>query len=88
MSELPQVSEQWQRAFSWIEARLGAKIVRAERQPRWRPAWFIEVERDSERGKETLGVYFRGDRGESAGTSAKAFRASSGRPAFKWQAPA
>ncbi len=64
MSEPPKVSEQWQRAFAWIESELDGKVVRAERQPRWRPAWFIDLERD--RSDEPLAIYFRGERGESA----------------------
>jgi len=28
----------------WIEQRLGGTIVSMERQARWRPAWFAEVE--------------------------------------------
>lgn len=61
MGQEPTVSESWQRAFAWIEAELGGKVVRAERQPRWRPAWFIDLER----GEERLPLYFRGDRGEA-----------------------
>ncbi len=64
MSKPTAVSEQWQRAFAWIEAELGGKVVRAERQPRWRAAWFIEVERAGA-GADPVKVYFRGDRGES-----------------------
>lgn len=61
MSQGSAVSESWQRAFAWIEAELGGKVVHAERQPRWRPAWFIDLERDTGR----LPLYFRGDRGEA-----------------------
>ena len=35
--------------------------MRAERQPRWRPAWFLDLERDGER----VPLYFRGERGET-----------------------
>ena len=55
------VSEEWRRAFAWIERTLGGRIVRAERQPRWRPAWFLDLERDG----AIVPLYFRGDRGES-----------------------
>ena len=55
------VPDEWKRAFGWIEAQLGGKIVRAERQPRWRPAWFLDLER----GGRTIPLYFRGERGES-----------------------
>lgn len=50
------------RAF--IERTMGGKIVRMERQLRWRPAWFVDVERGGvERGAETLKLHLRGDRG-------------------------
>lgn len=60
MSDTPiSVEEPWKSAFAWIERELGGRIVRAERQPRWRPAWFLDLERDG----EVLPLYFRGDRG-------------------------
>ena len=43
-----ELSEQWQRCFGWIENELGGRIVHAERQARWRPAWFLDVERGGE----------------------------------------
>lgn len=55
-SDLP---PEWQRGFAWIERELGGAIVAAERQPRWRPAWFLDLVRSG----ETLPLYFRGDRG-------------------------
>jgi aminoglycoside phosphotransferase (APT) family kinase protein len=55
------LAPEWRQAFGWIEGELGGTIVRAERQPRWRPAWFLDLER----GGETLPLYFRGDRGEA-----------------------
>jgi len=54
------VSAEWQRAFAWIERELGGKIARFARQPRWRPAWYLDVERDG----QTIPLYFRGDRGQ------------------------
>lgn len=51
---------EWQRAFDWVERELGVRIVSFERQARWRPAFFIETERDG----EPLSLYLRGDRGE------------------------
>jgi len=45
--------------IEWIERTTGGRVVHCERQPRWRPAWFIDVERDG----ELLPLYFRGDRG-------------------------
>lgn len=52
---------EWQRAFAWIERELGGRIARFERQARWRPAWFLDLERDG----ATLPLYFRGDRGRT-----------------------
>jgi len=57
---LPELSPRWQQAFRWIEQTLGGRVVAARRQPRWRPAWFIDLERDG----ETVPLYFRGQRGE------------------------
>lgn len=45
------------RIVAWIEAHLG-RVIRIERQPRWRPAWFVDVERDG----ALLPLYVRGDR--------------------------
>ena len=45
--------------IEWIERTIGGRAIRAERQPRWRPAWYIDVERDG----DILPLYFRGDRG-------------------------
>ena len=42
----------------WIEQRLGGRVVSIERQPRWRPIWFADVERDGER----LALCVRGQR--------------------------
>lgn len=60
-STRPALPEDWKRAFGWIEGELGGRIVRAERQPRWRPAWFLDLERDG----GTVPLYFRGDRAEA-----------------------
>jgi aminoglycoside phosphotransferase (APT) family kinase protein len=46
----------------WIEAELGP-VVSIERQPRWRPAWYVEVRRHG----EPLHLYVRGER-EDVGT--------------------
>ncbi len=48
---------EWQRAFAWVEKTTGGKLVRAERQARWRPAWFLDVEKDG----QILPLYWRGD---------------------------
>ena len=51
---------EWQRAFAWVEAELSVEIVSFERQPRWRPAFFVDAVRDG----ETIPLYLRGERGE------------------------
>ncbi len=33
------------RVVSWLESLLGGKVVSWARQPRWRPMWFVDVER-------------------------------------------
>jgi aminoglycoside phosphotransferase (APT) family kinase protein len=45
--------------ISWIERNTGGRVVRCDRQGRWRPAWYVDVERNG----DTLLLYFRGDRG-------------------------
>jgi hypothetical protein len=52
--------EPWSKAFDWIEANLGGRILSFERQPRWRPAFYLEFERDG----QTLPLYVRGARTE------------------------
>ena len=32
-----------QRIQAWIEEHVGGKVVRLERQNRWRPVWFADV---------------------------------------------
>jgi len=54
------LDESWQRGFDWVEKELGARIVSFERQARWRPAFFLELER----GDESLSIYLRGERGD------------------------
>ncbi len=54
-----QLANEWQRAFKWIESTVGGRLVRWERQSRWRPAWFLTLER----GSETIPLYWRGARG-------------------------
>ena len=43
---------------AWLRANVGGKVVRINRQPRWRPVWFADVERDG----ELLELCVRGDR--------------------------
>lgn len=49
----------WQRCLAWIERELGIRIHAFERQPRWRPAFFCEAEKDG----KPLPLYLRGERG-------------------------
>jgi aminoglycoside phosphotransferase (APT) family kinase protein len=46
----------------WFREQLGAEVVGLRQQARWRPVWFVDVERDGERS--TLMV--RGDRTDAA----------------------
>jgi hypothetical protein len=57
-----ELAPEWQRAFAYVESEVGGRIVAAERQPRWRPAWFLELERS---GGDRAAVYFRGARTET-----------------------
>lgn len=50
---------EWGAAFREIEQIADGRLVAAQRQERWRPAWFCELER----GGRRFGVYYRGDRG-------------------------
>ncbi len=34
------------RVVAWLESLLGGKVVSWARQPRWRPMWFVDVDRD------------------------------------------
>ena len=53
----------WNDLFSWIESEIGGRIVGYERQTRWRPAFFLDLERDG----VSRALYFRGARTEIAG---------------------
>ena len=55
------VGPEWARAFAQVERLVGGRIVRAEKQARWRPAFFLDIDC----GGELELVYLRGDRGES-----------------------
>src|SRR3989442_14458202 len=50
---------EWGATFAEIEEIAGGRICSAQRQERWRPAWFCELER----GGERFSAYYRGDRG-------------------------
>ena len=45
----------------WLERDLGGRVVRIERQARWRPAWWVDLERDG----ELLELCVRGERLDS-----------------------
>jgi aminoglycoside phosphotransferase (APT) family kinase protein len=47
------------RLVAWIERELDGTVVSLDRQTRWRPAWFVEVDR----GGTTQSLYVRGRRG-------------------------
>lgn len=36
------------RIANWIERNIGGRIIRFERQPRWRPMYFVDIERNGE----------------------------------------
>jgi len=42
----------------WVDDHLGARVVAIERQARWRPVWFVDVDRDG----ECLELCVRGER--------------------------
>lgn len=46
---------------AWIEAHFGGKVVSCTRQARWRPLYYVDVERDG----ETIALVVRGDRIDS-----------------------
>jgi hypothetical protein len=50
---------EWRSAFEFVEASVGGRVVSAEREPRWRPNFWLEVERP---GGERLPICFRGAR--------------------------
>jgi len=50
-------------AAAIIERHTGGTVVHVERQLRWRPTWFVDVERDG----EVLPMRLRGDRQDSQG---------------------
>jgi aminoglycoside phosphotransferase (APT) family kinase protein len=57
----PVDAEDFARITEWLERDLGGRVVHIERQARWRPAWWVELERDG----ETLPLYVRGARLDS-----------------------
>ena len=61
--ELADLTPEWRRAFAWVERELGGRVCNLQRQGRWRPAYFFDLQRDG----ELLPLYFRGDRGHAEG---------------------
>jgi aminoglycoside phosphotransferase (APT) family kinase protein len=45
----------------WLERDLGGRVIRIERQARWRPAWYVDLDHPD----GPLSVYVRGDRLDS-----------------------
>ena len=50
------------RIIEWVDANVGGTVVAIRRQPRWRPVWLVDVERDG----DTLELMVRGDRTDAA----------------------
>ncbi len=46
-----------EQAFDWVEKTIGGTIVHKERQPRWRPQWFLDVKKPN---GEVLPLMMRG----------------------------
>jgi aminoglycoside phosphotransferase (APT) family kinase protein len=53
--------DEFVRITDWLERDLDGRVVRIERQARWRPAWWVDLERHG----ELLPLYVRGDRLDS-----------------------
>ncbi|MCU1361446.1 MAG: hypothetical protein JWN99_2735 [Ilumatobacteraceae bacterium] len=50
-----------ERVIEWLQRDIGGRVVRCERQARWRPAYFVDLER----GDDVMSLYVRGDRIDS-----------------------
>jgi len=59
--DLDSQGPEWRPAFEAVEAAVGGRVVSAQRQARWRPVFWVEVERA---GGEVVPVCFRGARTE------------------------
>jgi aminoglycoside phosphotransferase (APT) family kinase protein len=55
---VPATDAETEKVRAWLQAHLGGEVVDLRRQPRWRPVWFADVDRDGER----LELCIRGDR--------------------------
>jgi aminoglycoside phosphotransferase (APT) family kinase protein len=49
------------KVVAWLESTLGGKVAKWSRQPRWRPMWFAEIERNGSLDKMVV----RGERGDT-----------------------
>ena len=49
----------------WLEGLLGGKVVSWSRQPRWRPMWFVDIERNGVVERVVERVVVRGERSDS-----------------------
>ena len=47
MGDAEQTAEQ--KITAWLHAHVGGRVLGIERQTRWRPVWFVDLERDGER---------------------------------------
>ncbi len=47
--------------LAWVQSALGAKVVGWERQPRWRPMWFVDIDR----GAAVERIVVRGERSDT-----------------------
>ena len=55
------MDEQSQRITVWLEEQLGGRVTQIVRQPRWRPVWFADLERDG----EAQALCVRGERSDA-----------------------
>jgi len=58
--------DEWESLFQWVESVVGGRIVWKERQPRWRPAWYFDVEVNG----KSVPLYWRGGRVEAGANTA------------------
>jgi len=55
-------------ALIWVEEIIGGKIIKREKQPRWRPHWFLDVERPD---GSVVKLLLRGWRSPTTGSEAE-----------------
>ena len=51
----------------WVEGNVGGTVTSVARQPRWRPVWLVDVERDGDHAGEPLELMLRGERVDMEG---------------------